>query len=74
MNPMMKQLSNSNNILHDANIMRSLASGRIDHALIQKVENMPQYRDFLARNKGKTPEQIASEYGINMNDVMRFLK
>ena len=38
------------------------------------AQRNPQFAEFLRQNNGKTPEQIASENGIDMNlvrDLMR---
>lgn len=29
----------------------------------------PQFKEFVEKNKGKSPEQIAKEYGIDFNLV-----
>lgn len=31
----------------------------------------PQFAEFINANKGKSPEQIASEHGIDMNAIER---
>lgn len=40
-------------------------------------ENMlrenPAFRDFVEANKGKTPQQIASDYGLDFNMVRQAL-
>ena len=38
------------------------------------AQRNPQFAAFLQQNKGKTPEQIASENGIDMNLVWELLK
>ena len=33
------------------------------------MQNNPQFRDFVAANRGKTPEQIAQENGIDLSII-----
>ena len=38
------------------------------------AQRNPQFAEFLRQNQGKAPEQIAADYGIDMNfvrDLMR---
>ena len=35
----------------------------------QLMRENPQFREFAERNQGKSPEQIASENGIDFNQV-----
>ena len=38
------------------------------------AQRNPQFAEFLRQNQGKSPEQIAADYGIDMNfvrDLMR---
>lgn len=34
----------------------------------------PQFKAFVEDNRGKSPQQIASEHGIDWNLVERFMK
>ena len=38
-----------------------------DEYYTQLMQSNPQFRQFMEQNKGKTPEQIANENGINLN-------
>lgn len=38
------------------------------------VINNPQFQTFLANNKGKSPEQIAKENGIDFNMVKNLMR
>ena len=33
----------------------------------------PQFAEFVRKNQGKTPEQIATEYGIDYGIVRKFM-
>ena len=36
------------------------------------IKNNPQFAQFVEANKGKSPEQIAQENGIDLNQIRRF--
>ena len=38
------------------------------------LKNNPQFAKFIEVNKGKTPEQIAKENGIDFSVIKQFLK
>lgn len=74
MNPLMNAMSGKapqaggNNGL--ANIMRLLKSGNPEQIAQQMMQQNPQFRQFIESNKGKSPEQVAKEHGINLNQIM----
>lgn len=35
------------------------------------LNSNPQFRQFVEENKGKSPEQIAKEHGIDYNEVIK---
>ena len=35
------------------------------------IINNPRFRQFVEENKGKSPEQIAKEHGIDYNEVIK---
>ena len=35
------------------------------------LNSNPQFRQFIEENKGKSPEQIAKEHGIDYNEVIK---
>lgn len=37
------------------------------------VQNNPQFKAFVESNKGKTPEQVAKEHGIDLASIMKQL-
>jgi len=71
MNPILQAMTNSNNIL---GIISSLKNGNPDAILNQMLNNNPQFRQFMDANKGKSPEQIAQENGIDMNMVRNLMR
>lgn len=40
----------------------------------QMIESNPQFKQFVEKNKGKTPEDIAKEYGIDPNLLKNLIK
>lgn len=35
----------------------------------KQIVNNPQFKEFCEKNKGKTPEQICQDYGLDWNTV-----
>ena len=73
MNPILSVLNqpNSRNLLSQIN---GLLSGKNPDAVFSDLlQNNPQFRSFVEQNKGKTPEQIASENGLNIEQIKAML-
>ena len=73
MNPILSALNqpNSRNLLSQIN---GLLSGKNPDAVFSDLlQNNPQFRSFVEQNKGKTPEQIASENGLNIEQIKAML-
>lgn len=45
-----------------------------DELYNQMMKNNPQFRQFVESNANKTPQQIASENGIDFDSIERFMK
>ena len=73
MNPILRNLPN-NNLLSQISNIRQLINGDPAAAFGRMMQTNPQFRQFVEANKGKTPEQIASEYGIDFNQVRNLIK
>lgn len=71
MNPLMMAMQGAsapaNKMGQVANLMKMLQSGNPEQAFQQMMQNNPQFRQFVEANKGKTPEQVAREYGVDLN-------
>lgn len=50
-----------------ANIMRLLKSGNPEQIAQQMMQQNPKFREFMKANKGKSPEQVAQENGIDLS-------
>lgn len=77
MNPILQMLNNpqSSNILSQFNQIRNMLSGKNpDDMYNQLMKNNPQFRHFVEANANKTPQQIASENGIDFNTIEQFMK
>lgn len=48
------------------NMMRNANPEQIMH---QMMQSNPQFAEFINANEGKSPEQIASEHGIDINAI-----
>ena len=70
MNPIVSMLNNSNNqnLLSQINSIKNMLTGKNpDEYFNELMQKNPQFRQFVESNRGKTPEQIASENGIDIN-------
>lgn len=74
MNPLMMAMHGANSPMNKmgqvANVLKMLRSGNPDQIAQQMMKNNPQFRQFVEANKGKTPEQVAKENGIDLNQIM----
>lgn len=52
------------------NIIRMLKSGNPEQIAANLMQSNPQFKAFVESNKGKTPEQVAQEHGVNLNEIM----
>lgn len=53
------------------NMMRNANPEQVMQTMIR---DNPQFAEFINANKGKSPEQIASEHGININAIKQMFK
>ena len=71
MNPLMMAMQGANNPINKmrqvANLMKMLRSGNPEQIAQQMMQINPQFRQFMEANMGKTPEQVAQEHGIDLN-------
>ena len=73
MNPLMMAMQSANSPMNKmrqvANLMKMLRSGNPEQIAQQMMQNNPQFRQFVEANRGKTPEQVAREHGIDLNQI-----
>ena len=69
----MQQLKPANGIIQNLQQLKALANGSPQAAFSMLMNNNPQFRQFVQQNQGKSPEQIAQENGIDLNQIKQFL-
>lgn len=77
MNPLMMAMQGAsapaNKMGQVANLMKMLQSGNPEQAFQQMMQNNPQFRQFVEANRGKTPEQVARENGIDLSQFKNMM-
>lgn len=78
MNPlfnMMPQAMGQNNPLAMVSQIKQVMNGQNPQAFARMLaQKNPQFAQFLQENKGKSPEQIARENGIDISQIRKFMK
>lgn len=77
MNPLMQSFGNSSamqNFGNIAGIAKILKSGNPEQIAMNLMQRNPQFKQFVEANKGKTPEQVAKENGIDFNQIMGMMR
>lgn len=54
--------------------LKSMAGGNPQAAFNMLMQQNPQFKQFVQQNRGKSPEEIARAYGIDLNQVQQLLK
>lgn len=78
MNPLMAYMGPMNNMrqmMQMVNGIKQMMNGQSpDTAMKLFAQKNPQFAQFLRDNQGKSPQQIAQDYGLDWNMVQGFLK
>lgn len=75
MNPILQMLKQSPGRQQDDSLLSRLMSAGNPNRLYQDLmSNNEQFRNFVNQNQGKSPEQIAQEYGVNLNPILNLLR
>ena len=78
MNPLMASMGPMNNMrqmMQMVNGIKQMMNGQNPDAVMKLfAQKNPQFAQFLRDNQGKSPQQIAQEYGLDWNMVQGFLK
>ena len=61
-------------IMQNLQQIKSLANGDPQAAYDMLMKSNPAFAQFVQQNQGKSPEQIAQERGINLEQIKQFLK
>ena len=67
------QSSQTNGIFARLNEVQRFVNGDPQAAYQSLMRSNPQFMQFVQMNQGKTPEQIASENGIDYSMVRKFM-
>lgn len=72
MNPLMQSMGGQmgGNLSQIAGIVRMLKSGNPEQIAQSLMQQNPQFRAFVEANKGKSPEQVARENGVDLGQLM----
>lgn len=77
MNPLMMAMQGAsapvNKMGQVASLMKMLQSGNPEQVFQHMMQNNPQFRQFVETNKGKTPEQVAWENGIDLSQFKNMI-
>lgn len=52
-------------------LMQMLRSGNPEQIAQNLMQSNPQFKAFMEANKGKTPEQVAREHGMDLGQIMK---
>ena len=78
MNPLMASMGPMNNMrqmMQMVNGIKQMMNGQNPDTVMRMfAQKNPQFAQFLRDNQGKSPQQIAQDYGLDWNMVQNFLK
>ena len=78
MNPLMASMGPMNNMrqmMQMVNGIKQMMNGQNQDTVIKMfAQKNQQFAQFLQDNQGKSPQQIAQDYGLDWNMVQGFLK
>lgn len=71
MNPLMMAMQGASSPMNKmgqvASVMKMLRSSNPDQIDQQMMQSNPHFRQFIEQNKGKTPDQVAREHGLDLS-------
>ena len=78
MNPLMQmmgmQTPRQNGVSDIMQIARMLKSGNPEQIAQNLMQRNPEFRLFVESNRGKTPEQVARENGIDFGQIAGMMR
>ena len=78
MNPLMASMGSMNNMrqmMQMVNGIKQMMNGQNPDTVMKLFsQKNPQFAQFLRDNQGKSPQQIAQDYGLDWNMIQGFLK
>lgn len=78
MNPLMTSMNpigNMRQMMQMVGSIKQMMIGQNPDAVMKLfAQRNPQFAQFMKENQGKSPEQIAKDYGLDWNMVQQFIK
>lgn len=75
MNPLMSSMNNMQQMMQMVGSIKQMMVGQNPDAVMKLfAQRNPQFAQFMKENQGKSPEQIAKDYGLDWNMVQQFIK
>lgn len=70
MNPLMMAMQGASSPTGNVmNVLQMLKSGNPEQIAQNLMQQNPQFKAFMEANRGKTPEQVAREHGIDLSQL-----
>lgn len=63
-----------NPMSHLSQLVSMLKGMNPNTAMNMMMQNNPQFAQFMEQCKGKTPEEVAQAYGVDLNTLRNLLK
>lgn len=73
MNPLLNAMNGNRGNNGLAQILSMLKSGNPEQIAQNLMQKNPQFKTFMEANKGKTPEQVARENGLDFSQIKNML-
>jgi hypothetical protein len=69
---MASSLFGNNGVSSKIDSLRQMVGGNPDAFMQRMMQTNPQFAEFVNANRNKTPEQIAADYGLDINPLRKF--
>jgi hypothetical protein len=69
---MASSLFGNNDMSSRIDSLRQMVGDNPDAFMQRMMQTNPQFAEFVNTNRGKTPEQIAADYGLDINPLRKF--
>lgn len=70
MNPLMQAMTGGR-MNQAMNMLRMMKNGNPEQIAQNLMQSNPQFRAFVEANRGKTPQQVAQEHGVDLGQLMK---
>ena len=73
--PMLGSMHQGTSLVGRVAEVRRMLNGQGPEVLFNRMmQNNPAFAQFVQENRGKSPEQLAQEYGIDLRQIMQAFK